>query len=90
MLIKFNLIVRAFNVIKTSFYFYINEDEEEELNFNIGFVYYLYNFTCFLIIKTLINLIELNLFKFNLICALPSLLLNLLIRGGRTKRTNCI
>nr|YP_010470531.1 hypothetical protein N4M07_mgp033 [Inonotus hispidus]UVF38019.1 hypothetical protein [Inonotus hispidus] len=62
LLIKFNLIVRAFNVlIKTTHYFINNKTK-----FNIIFSYYSFNIVCFIVLISLVNCIEINLINYDL------------------------
>nr|YP_010470530.1 hypothetical protein N4M07_mgp034 [Inonotus hispidus]UVF38018.1 hypothetical protein [Inonotus hispidus] len=62
LLIKFNLLVRAFNVlIKTTLYFIKNNTK-----FNIISSYYLFNIICFIVLGSLVNLIENNLINYDI------------------------
>ena len=61
--IKFNLMVRLFNVlIKTSYYF-LNHN----ISNNIILCYYLFNIICFIVLVSLVNCIEFNLTNYDLI-----------------------
>lgn len=66
--LKFNFVIRTFNVFKSIFYFYnLNKivKVEGKLSIKVPIFYYVYNIICFILSYYLIIKIQYNLFEFN-------------------------